>query len=90
MLVLAALGFTREPDLDDEEIDFDALDEWAAADAGRPLPPLTVLTAHAQCRRLQLPTQQLRGREVRPPRGRPMSSEIATAVCSVCLLSRWR
>ena len=39
MLVLAALGFTREPDLDDEEIDFDALDEWAAADAGRPLPP---------------------------------------------------
>ena len=39
MLLLAAIAFTREPDLDDEEIDFDALDEWAAADAGRPLPP---------------------------------------------------
>ena len=39
LLLAAATAFTREPDFDDEEIDFDALDEWAAADAGRPLPP---------------------------------------------------
>ena len=39
LLLAAAIAFTREPDFDDEEIDFDALDEWAAADAGRPLPP---------------------------------------------------
>ena len=39
LLLAAAIAFTREPDLDDEEINFDALDEWAAADAGRPLPP---------------------------------------------------
>ena len=39
LLLAAAIAFTREPDLDEEEIDFDALDEWAAADAGRPLPP---------------------------------------------------
>ena len=31
LLLAAAIAFTREPDFDDEEIDFDALDEWAAA-----------------------------------------------------------